>query len=88
MAFTQTNTAPAQSNDSWKAQAFINISLPGANGKDRKLGAIALHTNKVAEKSLMEWLQADPANVQKLLGKMKLDFQLATGTETSGFALD
>ena len=90
MAFnTNTNTAAnAQSNDSWKAQGFINLYLPAAEGKKRKLGAIPLKAARSSEKALMEWLESDPANVTKLAERLIVEYQNANATEGHGFLLD
>lgn len=87
MAF-QSNAQQSASNDSWKAQGFLNFSLPTGDGKFRKLGSIALKDAKPAEKALMEWLQKDPANIAKLMAKVRVDFQSATPADTAGFSLD
>lgn len=85
-----TNNAQAQGNDdNWKAQGFINLYLPGSEGKDRKIGAIPLKVSKAAEKQLLDYLNADPANVDKLAAKIKLTFQSAeVPSDKAIFALD
>ena len=91
MAF-RTNTAVAQTNDSqesWKAAGFINLYLPSTDGnKRKKLGAIPLRANKPSEAALLEWLKKDPANVEKLLSKLELDFQSVEASAAIGFDLD
>ena len=94
MAF-RTNTAAgaAMSNtlnqESWKAEGFINLYLPSTDGgKRKKLGAIPLRANKPSEAALLAWLQKDPANVEKLLSKLELDFQSVEASAAIGFALD
>lgn len=92
MAF-RTNTAAAQTNDnnqeSWKAAGFVNLYLPSTDGgKRKKLGAIPLRANKPSEAALLEWLKKDPANVEKLLSKLELDFQSVEASAAIGFALD
>ena len=88
MAFN-TNTAPAAAatNDSWKAQGFINIYLPSKDGKRRKLGAIALKDSKASEKQLMEWLAQDEKNIQTLIGKMIVEYQAAVPADATQFDL-
>lgn len=88
MAFnTNTNTASAPSNDSWKAQGFLNLYLPSKDGKGgrRKLGAIPLKEAKPAEKQLMEWLNEDPARVSVIMSKLVIEYQSAAGADTAGF---
>lgn len=89
MAF-QTNTAAAQpTNDTWKAQGFLNLYLPAKDGgKRRKLGAIPLKDSKPAEKLLMAWLNEDPTRVTAILAKLEMEYQSASPADTSGFALD
>lgn len=93
MAFN-TNTAAtrnndAQSNDSWKAQGFLNLYLPSkdAKGGRRKLGAIPLKDSKPAEKALMEWLNEDPSRVSTIAAKLVVEYQAADGGNTAGFDL-
>ena len=80
-------TLPTPNNEAWRAQGFINIYVPSKDGKRRKLGAIALKDSKPSEKSLREWLEADPANTGKLLAKLVMEYQSATPAEGSGFDL-
>ena len=89
MAFKPTAVPASTDEDvSWKAQGFINISLPSKDGKsNRKLGAIPLRDSNVNEKTLREFLEADPANLDKVLSKFVLDYQNATPAEGSGFDL-
>lgn len=88
MAFqpaTAVNNTP--SNDSWKAQGFLNFYLPGKNGSRKKLGAIPLKENKPNEKTLLAWLNEDPSRVGSILEKLELEYQSATPSDTSGFDL-
>lgn len=88
MAFnTNTSSAAATVNDSWKAQGFLNLYLPlkDAKGGRRKLGAIPLKDSKPAEKQLMEWLNEDPTRVSVILSKLVIEYQSAAGADTAGF---
>ena len=92
MAF-RTNTAAAQTTntnqESWKADGFVNLYLPSTDGgKRKKLGAIPLRSSKPSEAALLEWLKKDPANAEKLLSKLQLDFQSVEASAAIGFALD
>lgn len=88
MAFKPTQAAVAVvQDDSWKAQGFINISLPTKDGKTRKLGAIPLRDSNVNEKALREFLESNPDGVEALLGKLVIDYQNATPAEGNGFDL-
>lgn len=90
MAFNsnKNKSAPAPANnDSWKAQGFINISLKTKDGGTRKLGAIALHENNVNENQLLEWLKADPANLEKMIDRMTFEFRTSEVVEDKMFDL-
>ena len=92
MAFSQSNAArnnqASDNNESWKAQGFLNLYLPGKDGSKRKLGAIPLKEAKPAEKALLTWLNEDPSRVAVLLSKLEIVYQSATPADTAGFALD
>lgn len=79
--------ATAAQDESWKAQGFINIYLPTKGGGERKLGTIALHEKKPAEKQLIDWLKADEKNIQTLVGKLMFNFNTAEPKEGSEFDL-
>lgn len=92
MAFSTSNATrnnqASDNNESWKAQGFLNLYLPGKDGSKRKLGAIPLKEAKPAEKALLTWLNEDPSRVAALLSKMEIVYQPATPADTAGFALD
>lgn len=89
MAFqSQAAAAQTPSNDSWKAQGFLNFYLPAKNGGRKKLGAIPLKEAKGNEKQLLAWLNEDPSRVAKILASLEIEFQSALPADTSGFALD
>lgn len=89
MAFTPATTQPAAQNDNWKADAFLNFYIPTKDGGQKKLGAIPLKMSKANEKQLIEWLQQDPeGNSQKLVNKIALNFQSATGPSEGTLDLD
>ena len=48
-------------NDGWKAQAFINLYLPGAEGKNTKLHAIPLKISNPDEKAIYDWAKSGEA---------------------------
>ena len=79
MAFNrplQTRNNDQGSNESWKAQAFLNIYLPTREGGRRKLGSIPLRESKAYEKAIIERLKEDGA-LESLAQVIELDFQLA-----------
>lgn len=75
-----------------RADAYINFYLPavkrdGENGR-QKLGSIKLYLAKKNEKPLIEWLQADPTRVIKLLATAEIDFQMDEAPAGTGFILE
>ena len=58
--FNSNNNASTNqgTNDAWKAQAFINLYLPGAEGKNTKLHAIPLKTSNPDQKFIFDWAKA------------------------------
>ncbi len=91
MAYDRTAAATTNSNrtnnDNWKADGFLNLYLPSKQGGRRKLGAIPLKSGKASEKQLIEWLAEDPTRVGKILSQLEMEYQSATPTDSSGFAL-
>ena len=53
------NNASEQSNESWKAQAFINVFVATGEGNRRKLIGIPLKESKAFERMLIERLQQE-----------------------------
>lgn len=77
MSYNNAKTPVSQNSDtSWKAQAFINLYIPTADGTRRKVGAIALRDSKAFEAALIARLQEDGA-VQALADVLEIDFQMA-----------
>jgi len=91
MAFQTAASGSSSSNvanDSWKADGFINLYLPSANGaKRRKLGAIPLKGSKPSEKELLAYLNEDPTRVANILSKLVMEYQSVTPAEGTGFDL-
>ena len=89
--FTPRNTpaAAAQSNNNWKADAFLNFSIPRKDGTAKKLGAIALKCDRDEETAtLVAWLAEDPERLQKLMDKLLVDFRLARQDHQGGLDLE
>lgn len=78
----------SNADESWKSQAFINISVPGVNGNPKRLGSIPLKESKPAERQLIEHLKAHPEYLKELFAHATFDFQLADDVENNGFALN
>lgn len=73
-------------DDSWKAQGFINLYITAPDGTKKKLGAIPLKDARNAERSLREWLSANPEkNAAKLLSALAIEYRDA---ESDGPAMD
>ena len=71
------NTATNAQDDSWKAQAFINLYVPTPDGGRRKIGALALKESKPYEAALIERLQSEEG-MQAFIDALQCDFQMAT----------
>lgn len=80
-AVTRTN------DDSWKAQGFLNLYLPGKDGVRRKLGAIPLKESKANEKAMLAWLNEDASRVAMILAKLEIEYKPATA-EAEGHGFD
>lgn len=79
MAFLNTaarNTNTNQSNENWKATAFLNLYVHGQNGQRRKIGAIALRDSKPFEAALIKRL-AEEGAIEALMAALEIDFQMA-----------
>lgn len=90
MAFTQrvTSQSASPANDGWKAQAFINIYLPRANGEGRhKIGALPLKEARQYDANLIKRLSEDPEALAKFKDALIIDFQLATDPSPEANAL-
>lgn len=90
MAFRKNNVAPFGNNsdESWKADGFINLYLPTKGGTKRKLGAISLKSTKPNEADLIKFLESDPSSaIQKLRDLLIVEYNSAEGSEDAAFAL-
>ena len=90
MAFNTNNTqAPAQNSTSWRADGFINVSVPRKDGTAKRLGSLALKIGDDAEmKQLVGWLEEDPSRISKLLERAIIDFRSAKPNHQGGLDLD
>ena len=79
--------APAQDNDDWKADAFINFYIPRATGTKGKIGAIALKKGNEHFAKLIEFLLADPKNVETFKSQMIIEVQSAAPVAGNEFLL-
>lgn len=87
--FNSRNAAAQSNQNSWKADAFINFSVPRKDGTAKKLGAISLKCDRDEETAtLVAWLAEDPNRVQKLMEKMLVDFRLAKQDHKGGLDLE
>lgn len=78
-------------NDGWKAQGFLNLSLPSKTSKSgfRKLAGIPLKDSIQSEKILREWIEKDPAAAcAAILSGLKIEYQSAEPAAGSGFDID
>lgn len=65
----------AGNNESWKAQAFLNLFVRKPDGSRMKIGAIPLKTGKKAEAALIDRLQKEDG-IDALKQVLDIDFQL------------
>lgn len=76
------NNAPVNNvkgnDESWKAQAFLNVYLPTADGTSRrKIGAIPLKASKNYEAALIKKLTEDPESLARMVNMLEIEFNLA-----------
>lgn len=86
----QRNNASNQSNDSWKAQGFINLYLPSKKSKTgrRKLVGIPLKDSVTNDKEMREWVEKNPEKAcEIILRAMTIEYQPANA-EGTGFDFD
>ena len=69
------NTRGGQSNQDWKADAFINIFLPRKDGSRMKLGFIALKGDHKEQEKILNLLRTDPTAIDRLRSKLVLEFK-------------
>lgn len=84
---SNTRTQGNNSNSDWKASAFVNIFVTRKNGTRCKLGFIALKAQDPEHAQLIEWLEADPANLEKLQSKLVLDYRVVEEKTDDGLDL-
>jgi hypothetical protein len=90
-SFNDRNDRGNRGNDrdeQWKAAGFLNLYLPAPEGGRKKLGAIPLKTSITREKQLLDWLNADPTRVGKILEKLEIEYQSAAPEDAKLFALE
>lgn len=76
MAFKKsTQQESAQSNDSWKAQAFINVYVATGEGNRRKLIGIPLKESKAFERMLIERLKEE-GGIEAFAENVSFTFEL------------
>lgn len=75
------------SNQDWKAAAFINLFITRKNGSKMKLGFCALKSDDPEHVQLMEWLEANEGNLEKLATKLVLDYRAVEAKSDDGLDL-
>lgn len=81
------NTSSTNSvSDAWKADAFINVSLPTKSGSS-KLGALTLKMSKEQQAAIIEYCKKDEGNITKLMAGATYTFNLAAADEQKGYVL-
>lgn len=77
MAFSQNGNTAQSNNSDWKANRFLNVYIKHADGTRRKLGAIALKTNKAFEKAVIARLDTGPDALEKMIGVLEYEYHNA-----------
>lgn len=72
---------PQQRNESWKADAFLNLYLPTKNGR-RKVGYIPLKADRAFDAAIIQRLGTGTEEeraeaMQSFLSKVEIDFHTA-----------
>ena len=92
MAFNSNQSRPDMSNrggipEDKKAQGYINISLPTANGKEWKLVGIPLKISAAREKELADWFEANGEQAEEIFkANVLVRYNSATPAAGNGFA--
>ena len=73
---TTRNANQSEQNDSWKAQAFINVYVATGEGNRRKLIGIPLKEQKAFERMLIERLQQE-GGLDAFAENVSFTFELA-----------
>ena len=86
----------ADPSTSYTAQLFANgpdsilkkigeecaeLIMASKDGKRRKVGAIALRESKLIENQILQFLEADEGNLEKLVAKLIFEYQSAAANE-------
>lgn len=93
MAYNRNTASASSSADTFeKAKAFVNLSIPrrnadGSVGRFKVVG-IPLREGNANEKTLLDWLQKDPSNINKLTAKLQADFQLVNPVGAGNLCLE
>lgn len=92
MAYNRDNTARRNNEQPGfeKAAAFINVYVAKKDGTRSKLGktGIPLRLSNAKERQLLEWLQADAGNIEKLKAKLILDFNVVDSEKPGDLDLE
>lgn len=71
-----------------KASGFVNFSLRDKEGAKVKLGYIPLLDSNERQKKLVEWLKADPKNVEIFARKLIVEFNPGQTGPAADFDLE
>jgi hypothetical protein len=77
----------ANQGSKWQKDGYLNLYLPTEDGGKRKLGAIGLRLSNENEAKLLQWLEENPENVEKLMAMLILEYNSAKPTAGTGFLL-
>lgn len=89
--FSRNSNNSQEDNEAWKANGFINFSLPSKSAKSgfRKLCFAGLKDSILADKELREWIEKDPEGACKAIAaNIVVDYKSAEPKAGTGFDLD
>ena len=82
------NASDNGGDDSWKAQAFVNIWMPTADGGRRKVGALPLKDSRAWDAAAIQRLQSGGEEaLRAFVNAIEFDFQMAVSDKevSAGF---
>lgn len=90
MAFNPDNSGSTGNNTASrkdkKADRFLNLYITGNDGKPVKVSFIGLHMDVPHEKAIIDYLDANPAGIDNVLGAFTAVYRTATPKPFVGFS--
>lgn len=86
--FEKHSNSASNSRESWKNDAFLNLSLPNAQGELRKIGSIGLKLRNHREAGIIQAFERNPEAAAKwLIENLVVQYNNATADEKDVFAI-